>query len=214
MGDPEIRNSSDTVAKIISVVFHPLFMPVYGMAIILSALTPFGYLPFTVKKLIFLIIGVNNVFLPLMLLPFLMQMKLISSWTLAERKERYIPLVITTLLYAATSYIVFRFPIPFFIKAFIFSTFFLSLFVTIINFSFRISLHAAGAGALFGLLLLLCFRSYTFAGWHFVLVAIAAGMILTSRLKLNVHTPQQVWWGFFTGFMVVLIFMSFFQHFA
>jgi hypothetical protein len=214
MGDNGKRDSYDSAARFFSVVFHPLFMPVYGLAVILSALTPFGYLPFTVKKLIFLILGVNNVFLPLMLLPFLMQMKLISSWTLAERKERYIPLVITTLLYAATSYIFFRFPIPFFIKAFIFSTFFLSLFLTVINFSFRISLHAAGAGALFGLLLVLCFRSYTYAGWHFILVAIASGIVLTSRLKLNLHTPWQVWWGFFTGFLVLIVFMGFFKMFA
>jgi hypothetical protein len=41
-------------AKIISIVFHPLLMPVYGMAIIFSAPTLLGYLPFNVKKLYYL----------------------------------------------------------------------------------------------------------------------------------------------------------------
>lgn len=204
----------NTAAKAVSVIFHPLFMPVYGMAIILSSLTPFGYLPWSVKKLIFLILIVNNVFLPLSLLPFLMQMKLISSWTLLERKERYIPLIITTLLYAATSYIVFRFPIPFFIKSFIFTTFFISLIVTVINFRAMISLHSVGAGALIGIILFLCFKLYTLPGWHLIFAVIAGSMVLSSRLWLNMHNPRQVWWGFFTGIAGVMIYMLFFEKLA
>ena len=121
-------------------------MPVYGMAIILSAPTLYGYLPFTVKKLIILIMLVNNVLLPLSLLPFFIHMNIISSWTISERKERNIPLAITTLLYCTTSFIFFRFPVPVFLKSFIYASAFLSLMVTLINFRWKISLHSVGAG--------------------------------------------------------------------
>ena len=108
----------DTLAKIVSIIFHPLLMPVYGMAIIFSAPTLFGFLPFTVKRLLLLIILINNVLLPLSLMPFFIHRYIISSWTIDNRKERIVPLVIITLLYCSTSFIIFRFPIPGFLKSF------------------------------------------------------------------------------------------------
>ena len=64
MNNVQDRDFLNKPAKIISAVFHPLFIPVYGMVIIFSAPTLFGYLPFTVKKLLLLIVLINNVFFP------------------------------------------------------------------------------------------------------------------------------------------------------
>jgi hypothetical protein len=204
------KDSFDTLAKIITVIFHPLLMPVYGMAIIFSAPTLFGYLPFPVKKLLFLILLVNNVFLPLSLLPFFIRMNIISSWSLSDRKERIIPLAITTVLYCTTSFIIFRFPIPVFFKSFIYATAFLSLIVTVINFRWKISLHSVGAGALIALVIILSLKMFTPLVWYLISAVIAGGLILSSRLKLNFHNPQQVWFGFFTGIIGLSLFMLFF----
>jgi membrane-associated phospholipid phosphatase len=198
-------------SKITSVIFHPLFMPVYGMIIIFLPSAPYGYLPFGVKRLLILIIAVNNVLLPLSLLPVLRRMNLISSFTLDVKKERNMPLIITTVLYATTSYIFLKFPIPFFVKSFIFSVFFLSLVITLINFKWMISVHASGAGALIGLMLILCFRMYAPLEEYLILSVIAAGFILSSRLRLNVHNPRQVWYGFFTGFSGMIVLYLLFQ---
>ena len=200
----------DTPAKIIGIAFHPLLMPVYGMIIIFSAPTLYGYLPFNVKKLLLLIMLVNNVLLPFSLLPFFYQRKIITSWTLNERKERVIPMIITTILYGTTSYIVFKFPIPLFFKSFIFSTAFLSLLVTLINLRWKISLHSAGAGALVGLVLTLSFKMLTPLDWYLISTIIAAGLVLASRMKLNLHNPQQVWIGLLTGFAGFSFFMMLF----
>jgi len=205
------ENRLENLAKIISAIFHPLLMPVYGLAIIFSAPTLLGYLPFQLKRLLLLIVLVNNVFLPVSLLPFFIHRHIISSWTINERKERTIPLVMTTILYAVTSYIIFRFPVPFFLKSFIFSAFFLSVIVTVVNFWWKISLHSVGAGALAGVVLLLSFKMYTPLVWYFVSVIIAGGLVLSSRLILSVHNPQQVWIGFFTGLLGLTSFMVFLQ---
>jgi hypothetical protein len=196
-------------AKIISIIFHPLLMPVYGMVIIFSAPTLFGYLPFNVKKLLFLIILVNNVLLPLSLMPFFIHRKIISSWALSERKERNIPLIITALLYVTTSYIISRFPIPLFLKSFIFATAFLSLLVTLINFWWKISLHSVGAGALIGIVLLLSVKMLTPLEWYLIPVVLIAGLVLSARLRLNQHSPGQVWIGVLTGFSGLILFMMF-----
>jgi len=200
----------NTLAKIVSVIFHPLFMPVFGVVIIFSSPTLFGYLPFTVKKLLFFIIIINNVLLPLSLLPFFKYRNIISSWSVEKRRERVIPLLLTTLLYAATSYIVFRFPIPVFLKSFIFATFFLSLIVTIINLWWKISLHSVGVGALTALVLILSLKMYSPLLWYLILIIIVGGLVLSSRLKLNSHNPQQVWIGFLTGNICLGLFLWFF----
>jgi hypothetical protein len=200
-------------AKIISIVFHPLLMPVYGMAIIFSAPTLFGYLPFNVKKLLLLIMLINNILLPLSFLPFFIHRNVITSWAITERKERNIPLIITTILYCVTSFIIFRLPIPLFLKSFIFASAFLSLMVTVINLWWKISLHSVGAGALIGLVLMLSLKMLTPLDWYLSSVIIAGGLILSSRLKLNLHNPQQVWVGLSAGFFGLTVSMMLFQEF-
>jgi hypothetical protein len=211
MSADEKTDLPDSLAKIFSIVFHPLLMFVYGLAIIFSAPTLFGYLPVEIKKLMFLIILVNNVFLPVSLLPFFMHRGIISSWTVSERKERTVPLILTTLLYGVTSYIIFRYQIPLFLKSYIFSAFFLSLIVTVINLWWKISLHSVGAGALLGIVLILSLRTHTSLMEYLILAIITGGLVLSSRLKLNYHNPQQVWLGFLTGFLGLVLFMILFQ---
>jgi hypothetical protein len=185
-------------------------MPLYGMMIVFSAPTLFGYLPFPVKRLLFLIILTNNVVLPVSLMPFFKYRKIITSWSIDDRRERIIPLIITTLLYSSTIFIIHRFPVPVFIKSFIIAAFFLSLTVTVITFWWKISIHSVGAGALIGLVLILSFRMYTPLVGYLVSTVVAGGMLLSSRLSLNTHNPQQVWAGFVTGlaglFLVMFLF--------
>jgi hypothetical protein len=204
------KDLTETLAKIITIIFHPVLMPVYGMAIIFSAPTLLGYLPFNIKKLLLLIILVNNILLPVSLMVFFMQRNIISSWSISERKERNIPLIVITVLYGTTSFIVFNFPIPLFLKSFIFGTAFLSLIVTLVNFWWKISIHSVGAGALIGLVMALSLKMLTPLEWHLILTLIIAGLVLSSRLKLNHHSPLQVWAGLFTGFFGLIFFMMHF----
>lgn len=191
----------DSTAKIISVVFHPLLIPLYGMIIIFSSPTLFGYLPFNVKKILFLIVLIDNVLLPLSLMPYYKFRNIISTWSIEDRKERYIPLIVTSIFYSVTSIIVFRFQIPLFLKSFIFSASFVALMVTLINFLSKISIHSSGAGVLVALVLILALKTNYPLTWYLVSVIITGGLILSSRLRLNSHNPQQVWFGFLVGFL-------------
>ncbi|HEX2921108.1 MAG TPA: hypothetical protein VHO50_08085 [Bacteroidales bacterium] len=208
----EKKSLADTYAKVVSFVFHPLLMPLYAMAIIISPLTPMGFLPDRVKQLLLLVMFINNVILPLSMLPLLMQLKFISSWTLEEREERALPLLIISILYATSSYIFYRFPVPHFLKSFIFATFLISLILTFINFRWKISLHSTGAGSLISVLLILSFRMYFPLFIFIVISSVVCGMVLSARLQLKSHSPGQVWGGFFTGFSVMSLLFIFLQQ--
>lgn len=192
-------SSVDIIAKIISAVLHPLFIPVYGLLIIFSAPTLFGYLPLEVKKILILVVLINNVLLPVSLLPWFRYRNIISSWTMIERKERVLPLFTTTLFYSITVYILMKFHIPLFIKSFILVATLLSVALTIINFWHKISIHSTGAGALLSLVIVLSIKMQVPLTWFLTASLLSAGLVMTARLWLNSHKPSEVWSGFLLG---------------
>jgi hypothetical protein len=205
--DQEKNTSLTTsVAKFISIVFHPLLMPLYGLGIIFTAPTLLGYMPIEVKKILFLIVFINNVFIPLILLPFFKNRNLISTYAIEDKKERAVPLIMMSVLYSVTSFVIFRYQIPVFLKSFVFASTFLVILVTLINFWYKISIHAVAAGALNAVVALLSLKMSSSLVWYLVSTILTAGLILSSRLKLNSHDPGQVWSGFLTGFAVLGIF--------
>ena len=198
-------------AKILSAVLHPLLIPLYGIAIIFSAPTLLGYLPFTVKRIIFTIIFINNIIVPLSLLPYYKYRGLISSWVIVDRKERIIPLLASSFFYSVTVYIILKFHIPLFIKYYVITIALLAIAITLINFWWRISIHSAGAGALISLIAVLSVRMHTPLYWLLISSIIAAGLIMSSRLWLNSHNPREVWLAFFlgsAGTSLILIFLG------
>jgi hypothetical protein len=109
-----------------------------------------------------------------------------------------------------TSLIIMRFQVPVFLKTYLLGTFFVSLAITAINFWWKISIHSSGTGVLTALILILSFEMYTPLEWYLIPVVITGGLVLSSRLKLNLHNPQQVWFGFLTGFLGLTLFMGLF----
>lgn len=204
MTGEDVADIRDTLAKIVTLIFHPLLMPLYALCIIFFAPTLMWYLPEKVKKILFVIILTNNVAFPLAMMPFLKFRNLISSWTMDERSERTLPLLVLSILYSITSILVFRFQIPVLLKSFAFATSILSLALTVLNFWYKISLHAAGAGALTAVVLILSVKMHTSLTWYLITVITFSGLILAGRLRLNMHNPVQVWTGYFTGLLVLL----------
>lgn len=207
--EPEIHKN-EILARGISLLFHPLFMPLYGMLIIFSAPTLMGYLPAAVKKILFTVVLINNVTIPFMLMPFFRFRNIISSYSMEERKERIIPLICVTILYSITSYIIYRFHIPVFLKSFFIASSFLALIVTIINFWWKISIHSVAAGAIIAMVFILSLKMYTALTWYLIGVILASGMVLSSRLNLKSHNPLQVWTGLALGITVTAILMMLF----
>jgi hypothetical protein len=209
MNNCNSTNDPDKLAKIISVIFHPLFMPLYGLIILLAAPTFLRYLPVNIKYIIFTIVLINNVLIPLALLQFFRFRNIISSFNIEEKNERIFPLLTASILYCATSFIVFRFQIPFFLKSFIFATSILSILLSMINFGWKISIHSAGAGAIAATVIVLSLKLHTPLTGYLIVVILAGGIILASRLRLNSHNPAQVWAGFFLGLFVISLFILF-----
>jgi hypothetical protein len=199
MQDEEKNGIADKLAKVVYVVFYPLLIPVYGMLLLFSAPTLLGYLPGSIKKIVLIILITNNLFVPLAFMPFLRFRGYISSFRMDDRQERIIPLLLSALLYSVTAYIFIKFQIPFFIKSYIFSVFFLVIAATVINFWYKISIHAIAAGGLTALVFILSLRMHVPLTEYIIMTVIFSGLVLSAGLQLRRHSPAEVWTGFLTG---------------
>jgi hypothetical protein len=198
------------IAKFVSVVFNPLFLPLYGLLIIFTAPTIFWYIPLKVKKILFLVVATNNILVPVTLMPFFRYRNIISSWIIENRKDRRIPLIFLSLFYFLTSFIFFRLQIPLFIKGFMISITVITIVLTVINFWWKISLYSAGAGTLIAIVLVLSLKTLVPLTWFLIPAILVNGLILTSRLLLNVHNNSEVFLGFLVGFAGMFLFMQLF----
>jgi len=205
------KDFKENAAKIISISFHPLLMPLYGLLVIFFAPTLFWYLPIRVKEILFFIFLINNVLIPLSLLPFLRYRNIISSWVIEERRERVIPLLASSLLYSVTSFLMFRLQIPVFVKAYTYSLAVLAVILLIINLSWKISLHSAGAGAMSALIFVLSVKMGVPLPFQLAATLLLSGVVMSARMMLNSHEPKQVYGGFITGFFVQGLLMLLFQ---
>jgi len=147
----------------------------------------------------FFIILVENILIPVMLITYLKFRNIITTWTMDSRKERIMPLIMTSFFYVFTVYLTYRFHIPFFIKSFIICLAVLAVALTIISFWYKISIHATAAGALTALVLVLSLRMQAPLAWLMIIVILASGLVMSSRLWLGSHTAGQVWSGFLLG---------------
>lgn len=198
----------DKIAGVVTVLFHPVFLPLYGLYLLFSIPELLVFLPGTVRRVIFLLVLSNNVIMPLALLPLFKVRNIIASYRLETRAERILPLLSTSLLYFITAFMVFRFQLPGVIKAFLFSGACVVFATALVNFRWKVSVHSVGAGAMVATVLLLSFKMYTGQIWVVSVVFLFAGLIMASRLFLSAHTPGQVYSGFILGAVVMALGMG------
>ncbi len=190
------------IAKVISVILHPMFMPVYGMLILFNSGTFLSYLPAGVKRIVFIIIIVNTIILPLSLVPFYLTQKVIKSIHMETSRERIIPLLMNTIFYYLGFYLLDRLQVPGLIKMFLLASASVVFVTLLVSLKWKISIHMIGIGGLLGAIIIV--------SWHLGVdmkavclgLFLCAGLTGFARLELNKHTPAQVYSGFLTGLLV------------
>jgi len=196
---PEQKAWVRKTATVVSVLFHPVFIPLYGLLIIYSAPTLLSYIPFQMKRIVLLMVLLNNVILPLSIAMILYARGALKTIYARERHERLILLTFSLLLYAITAFLLVRIPVPSLFKAYFISIAAVTLAALIISFFTRISLHATGMG---GLLALPCFIMFLFdivSIEYLTSLVFLTGVVMSSRLYLSEHKPVEVWFGLLAG---------------
>jgi hypothetical protein len=193
----------DKTARIISVLFHPLIMPSLGFLMLFNSGTYLAYLPYDYKKMILLIVILCTFIIPLSMIPFFLYQKLIFDINLSKVRERYIPLVISFLLYLFCYFLLKKVPIPPEYHAFCLGCAASVFIVLLVISKWKISLHMVGIGGLAGLITYLIIHMQVNLEFYLILTILVAGLIGTARLILNAHKPFEIYTGFLAGFVIV-----------
>src|SRR6476646_7903518 len=175
------------ISKIVSYVFHPLFIPPY-IFLWLTLRFPINFDDISTAGLTYKTISVflNASFFPAFAVFLLWRLKFIVSIFLRTQKDRIIPYIITMIFYWWLWYLSRSFTDqPDVLKAFYFGIFLNTVFGLVINNFIKISMHAMGAGTMLAFMLLTCGHYETFLGPDIIAATIITGLICTARLLLN-----------------------------
>ena len=195
-------------AKLISVVFHPLLMPSY--ALLLLFVTDYYFvlvLPTQYKYLIFSFVFITTFVMPLLMMLILLKAKMISSIQMESRKERVLPLFIVSGFFFATFYFLREAPQASIFNLFMLGSTILVLLSLLINYITKISVHMVALGGILGAFIGFALTFSQDIQHLIYLIILVAGFTGFARLKLNSHTPAQVYMGFLlgAGFMLSMI---------
>ena len=130
-----------------------------------------------------------------------------------DRRERIVPFSFIAILYIVVTYLFYtRTRIDFNdnLLKFLVIIDVLVLVATIVTFFYKVSVHSMGMWGLIGILLPLNKISEEGVLFYPTIIAILlAGIVMSSRLQLNAHTPREVMvggvLGFSTSFVMMLV---------
>ena len=203
------------LAQIISLIFLPLLMPVYGLVIAFYSFS-IQKSPFMLDNLYenpnkssFLYLFVIFCFIaPGLSLLMLRFDKSVSSVELNIREERRTPIAITA-IYFFILYLFLLYQdsglVPLILLATSLAGGLSSVFALLINTKTKISLHALGVGSLLGFLIAY-FETQTYFNFNFIYATIGVGLLAVwARLYLNKHSLKQIGLGYLIGLLTQII---------
>lgn len=194
-----------TFLKIISYVFQPLLMPLYGIIILLQ--TPdFGF--YSSWYHIIAIVGtiLFTGILPALPIFLMMRKGEIRDLFISKREERTMPYLFSMLAYVFWVLFLWR-TLDFQPNLLIYAIGCVVAIIamTFINLKWKISAHLTGIGGLAGGIFGVCYQMSINPVWLFVAVIIVSGLVAVSRLYLKAHTLGQVIAGYLLGFILVFV---------
>ena len=193
------------LSKFISIVLHPIFMPLLALYLTLNTLPSIAFAISQHLNYIYSIIICCTIILPLLSVFFLIKTGRVSSLEISNHKERSLSLFITVLWISLGFFmlnnILFYAPI---LKAEIIGAILIILFAAIISKFWKISLHLLAIGGVVGIFIAL----QLIAGGVMYLLLIfilLSGILGVARIAQKAHNHTQVYVGFLLGMSVELI---------
>ncbi|MEN9441255.1 MAG: hypothetical protein RLZ33_1332 [Bacteroidota bacterium] len=206
------------LSHLLSWIFLPLFMPLFGLLIAM-------YVPSSPQSLVdndslYLMIDQNKWVVLFMFFVFstvapglsfviLRALNVITTIDMESKRERLIPMLIM-LAYCLLLYFLFLVKahnniLPKYVYALPLAGVFVTASFTLINRWIKISLHAGGAGILSGFIFAYSIEQAEFQFWTILFVILASGLTIMARLFLRKHTPTEVYAGWSLAVMITFL---------
>lgn len=198
----------DILAKAISAVFYPLFVPTIGMALLCHAFHN-QVMPLTTAWVVIAIVCtfILTCILPLTAIMVLIKRGTITDIYITDHRQRTMPYLYAIVGFAFWSYLlIFTLQAPLCINVVAIGATIALILVMVINRWWKISAHLTGMGGLLGGILSYCLAITAVPTWSTLCIWLILTLILIyARLWLKAHTPTQVVAGWLLGLCCTLI---------
>ena len=204
-------------SNLISLIFHPVFIVIYSYIIYFNIQNIYNQMLFLAAPDIYWallgFLSLMAVIFPLVTVFVMYKNKTISSISMPKRKER-LPVLILIGIYYLMTYYIFQYWNAAMLNlfhpylSFLFSGVVLLLFLIIITFFWKISIHAASISGLCGgmmaeSLIAQAISSQQEVIFINIILLILIGIVCFSRIYLKAHTLYQTIAGMILGFSLV-----------
>ncbi|MBU2525875.1 MAG: hypothetical protein KKC03_04660 [Bacteroidetes bacterium] len=183
------------IALLISYVFHPLFVPFYGLLIFLKTTTfllDFG-LQYQIGKLVLML----TVLFPVVLFLFIKNRKLADDVFLAKTEQRKIPLLFNLALLSLLIFRLYIFPELIELRMFFYGLLISNLLAFIFLYlKTKVSLHTLYLSNVFFYLLSFSIFTQAESRIWLVLSLLVMGLVGSCRMYLKAHRFDEIVWGF------------------
>ena len=192
-------------ARIVSFVFHPLLIATY-MFSLFAYTFPLAFDPLkeeTAWNFVFLIFCVTFL-MPVLNIGLFKTFGSIRTFAMEERQERILPFTFITILYIVVTYLFYsrtRIALNDNLLKFLIIIDALVLVATITTYFYKVSVHSIAIWGFIGILFPLNKATDNGVFFYPTIIAVAlAGIVVSARLALQVHTPREVGVGAMLGF--------------
>lgn len=194
-----------TAAKIISYIFHPLFVPLYVALFLIYELRLFNDRTDWQKKLIVVQFFVYYTFFPLMTTVLSKALGFIQSVHLKTQRDRILPYIVCEIFYFWGWYVFKNLHFPPELVMFALGVFLACSLGLILNSYIKISMHTISLGVVCAFFLLAATMSTASYGIYISIAFLVAGLTATARLIDSNHTQKEIYLGFFAGALAEVI---------
>lgn len=198
----------DRILKSVSFIFHPLFMPLFGVVFYFSK-SP-RYIPKEIIQAKLISLSILTIILPILLYFLLKTLGKVKSMELENTNERIFPLVLNCII---TVIVVQRILTPSQVLELYY--FFVGILISTMTclmlaiFKFKASIHMIAISGLFMYFIVLSIHFSININGTLALVSIIMGAVATSRLHLKAHTGKELIMGIFVGVIPQLILINY-----
>jgi hypothetical protein len=194
------------VAKLISYIFHPLFIPVYISWFLIFMNPLFPAIGIGDKWILLLRFIVMYTVFPLITVLLAKGLGFVQSVFLKTQKDRIIPYVVCGIYYFWMWYVLKNQPeFPRYFVMLSLAIFLASSLGLIVNSFLKVSMHSISVGVMLTFVLLLAFLTDVNYGFYIAISFLIGGLVCTARLVNSDHNPAEVYVGLVLGTVAQVI---------
>ncbi len=197
-----MKNILQPIARVTSVIFHPLLIPTIGFFLLFNSGFYFSILPWNVKKFMLLVVFLSTCVMPALSI-LLLSLNPKFDLHMTKNTDRVLPIMFSSIFYYLGYLLLKRIPVSPIFNFFLVASILVQISLIIISLRWKISAHSAAIGGLVGGYFGLAFRMHENPLLILISLILAAGMVGSARLILDKHTSAQVYAGFLVGFLIM-----------